>query len=131
MSHSNKWTDKPLSLIDRAFSGNPKGVAPKIFQGAPPPDLRSPRASRSLLRPIPDSRFALVLATVNSWAGSAPETENDFSYMRDTTIFYARVRSLENLRVVLAILCEFDSAPPPPLCEGQNPSFFKKFILFW
>ena len=47
MSHSNKWTDKPLSLIDRAFSGNPKGVAPKkFFRGLRPrtPDLLALRA---------------------------------------------------------------------------------------
>ena len=33
ISHSNKWTGKPLFSINRAFSGNPKGMVPKNFSG--------------------------------------------------------------------------------------------------
>ena len=57
MSHSNKWTDKPLSLIDRAFSGNPKGVAPKNFSGGSAPG--PPNPSRFALASSGHSRLAL------------------------------------------------------------------------
>ena len=55
-------------LKNRVFPGGPKGVAPKNFSGGFVPG------------PPYSSRFALALAAVTFWAGSAPAT----SYMSNS-----------------------------------------------